>query len=82
MHIDLKIRNGELVVRLIDDSVTPSIVLSESSVDIKDIIAAIPNNAMPTDDLYIHGAPRHNQQILTREQNEALLLAELKNKPT
>jgi len=78
VHINLFTANGYLVVQLLEGN----LVVSESSISVRDLLAAVPNNAMPTDDLYIHGAPRHNQQILTREQNEALLLAELKNKTT
>ncbi len=78
MRIDLFINNGYLIVRLLDQH----LVISESSILIKDLLTALPNNGMPTDDYYIHGVQRTGQEILTREQNEVLLLAELKNKPT
>lgn len=79
MHIKLFVANGHLVVQLLNEN----LVVSESSILIKDLLAAIPNTAMPTDDdYYIHGMQRPGQQILTREQNEALLLAELNKKPT
>ncbi len=79
MRINLFVNSGQLIVQLLDGY----LVISESSIYIKDIIAALPNNTMPTDDdYYIHATQRPGQQIETREQNEARLLAELKNKPT
>ena len=79
VRIKLFAANGYLVVQLLEEN----LVVSESCMLVTDLLAALPNNTMPTDDdFYIHGTQRPGQELLTREQNEALLLAELKNKPT
>ena len=85
MRIELLIRSGKLVARLIDSSFRPNDVVSESSVDLKDLAAALPQYTVaPTidGDIYVHSPHKTSPQVITREQNEAQVLAERKNTDT
>lgn len=85
MRIELLIKSGKLVARLIDSSFRPNDVVSESSIDLKDLAAVMPQHTVaPTidGDIYVHSPYKTSPQVITREQNEAQVLAERKNTDT
>lgn len=85
MRIELLIKSGKLVARLIDSSFRPNDVVSESSIDLKDLAAALPQHTVaPTidGDIYVRSPYKTSPQVITREENEAQVLAERKNTDT
>jgi hypothetical protein len=85
VRIELLIKSGKLVARLIDSSFRPNDVVSESSIDLKDLAAALPQHTFtPTidGDIYVHSPHKTSPQVITREENEAQVLAERKNTDT
>jgi hypothetical protein len=81
VRIELLIKSNKLVARLIDSSFRPNDVISESSIDLKDLAAAMPQHfTAPTidGDIYMHAPQPPSPQVITREENEAQVLAERK----
>ena len=78
MRIELLIQDNRLVVQLLDHNT----ILSESSIKLENLVAALPHyTAAPVidGDIYMHATHKTSAQIITREENEARILAERKN---